>query len=259
MNYNYGFPPMSGGYPAPYSMSCAAPSSSGYSAQAGCPQSYGIGAPSPNHIAPAEPPRTAYVPPPKLPHRFPFDPLKRDAYANFYSILSTIEALEEEACNGVIPLTLRDELLRGLYEQYTRVANVLGFSQQRDVEEFACAADLSCSFAFATLFKNTEREKPAQTANRGALFFGIGSDLTDLSDLCEHAGATYGQCQQKALEARTKFRKLGGGCDGALQILGRWIDFFMSRRTSDALSPEERRALAADVAAIRAIVASASG
>ena len=222
-------------------------------------QNVSVNGMSSKYIAPAEKPLTSYIPPPKLPHRFPFDPQKKEAYANFYSILSTMEALEEETCNGIIPQSLRDELFKGLFEQYNRVSNVLGFKQQQEFKEFALASDLICSYTFATLFKVKEQEKQSQAANKAILFFGIGSDLTDLSDLCENPSSMYGQCQQKTLEIRTKFRKLNSDCNTtALQILNKWVDLFMNKRTNDVLTQEERKTLASDLNIIRSIVASAS-
>ncbi|KAH0794725.1 hypothetical protein GPJ56_001272 [Histomonas meleagridis] len=216
--------------------------------------------PQVQYIAPANKPVGVYIPPPKLPHRFPFDPDKMEAYANFYSILSAMEALEEETCNGIISQEQRNELFAGLFEQYNRVLKVIGFGNQNDVKEFALATDLICSFTFASIFGNTEQNKQTQAANKAVLYFDIGQGLTTLSDLCESEGSMYGQCQQAALEIRTKFRKLGEqGNDNAIKILTKWIQLFMQKKTSDPITANERRDLAKDIVVIRNIVAMETG
>ncbi|KAH0795181.1 hypothetical protein GPJ56_000857 [Histomonas meleagridis] len=90
--------------------------------------------------------------PPKPSFRIPEG--QEGRYANLYSLISTIESLEDEYCNGYITSEEHNKLFSELQSQFNTVQNALNLTTE-DIRTFCNHCKLSGSYAFAALFNST--------------------------------------------------------------------------------------------------------
>jgi len=106
--------------------------------------------PIPGFVSVAEPPTMAYVPPPRQPLKFEFRPVNQNTYANLYSIIQTVDILQDEYSNGSISESDLDSKMSILKQQYLVMKQVAGFSDQ-NVRDFAEECGLECFLALKIL------------------------------------------------------------------------------------------------------------
>lgn len=103
-------------------------------------------------------------------------------YANIYSLISAIEVLEDEYCNGNVGNAEHTRLFTDLYKQFSRVQQALGLNR-KDVQDFCTAAGLSHGYAISAIFNQSDVDVDSKSdkIQEGLL---LGADFTTLSDWC---------------------------------------------------------------------------
>lgn len=135
----------------------------------------------PGFIPLAQPPTMDYIPPPPKPLPFTLVPRNQAVYANIYSILQTVQILQDEAINGNIDLKIANEKTEKLKKPFKVSVDTAKFSPS-DVRAFAEACDLDCSIALDVLLP-AEVEKPkAKKAISQKDFMEFGQSYTSIND-----------------------------------------------------------------------------
>lgn len=155
------------------------------------------------YIEPAQPPTRAYIPPPKV-LKFDYNSEDCQKYANIYSLLVAIEGVEDQASNGVLSETDRDNLINTLTDQFNRATRVVRFTEQ-NVRDFAEECNLKCLFAFNYLYG--KHQTHGRTDSLGHAY-QLGSNLTSLDDLAAFPDATVDQYRNCLLSIRMNLRAL---------------------------------------------------
>ena len=206
----------------------------------------------PGYLAPAEPPTGQYIPPPCGTYKFPFQNSNKDKYANLYSLLSTINALQEQASLGNIAMDKCKELTTNLLDQYTRVVNALSFNFQ-NVKDFADAAGLNCQFALDVISQAPGAQGPTKSNTAMVAAVELGTHLTTLLDLCHIEKSTVSEFQAAILVVRSHANRMNmPSTSSTITVLTQWITYLREKPSSATLTGEERRRLEADVRTVLA-------
>jgi hypothetical protein len=203
---------------------------------------------TPGYIAPPGPPSIHYVAPPKDAYAFPFDESKRDIYANLYSILRTIDAIEEKCSEGLMDYERSEPLKTELKKQFLLATGAARFNEQH-VRAFVEAADLYCGFALNFLFP----KQTADTISQRTPVIGmeIGAVCTSFSDLLMHVDVTVAQVQEKLVTLRSALYSAGFKGYNCFSVVGSWVTYLEKKRTSDVLNDSERKRMKEALAVVR--------
>ncbi|KAH0795180.1 hypothetical protein GPJ56_000856 [Histomonas meleagridis] len=158
-------------------------------------------------------------------------------YANLYSLISTIESLEDEYCNGYITSEEHNKLFSELQSQFNTVQNALNLTTE-DIRTFCNHCKLSGSYAFAALFNSTpEISTSLNHSNNVDLqqAVALGTDFTTLSDYCMVDAVTAGQYLQliRQIKGRLQSMNILQQNEEAKNITDYWLDVFEKMKPND--------------------------
>jgi hypothetical protein len=205
---------------------------------------------NPAFRATAEPPPPAAQPRPFVAARprYPIDERQLRNYSNLYSIIATIEVLQQAYSEGAIDEVKRDSFLKGLLQQFDTVIKGLRISLP-DVERFCDATDLAHGFAWSVITSPPDFNQPSAVAEapqpaarasmagqgRSRVAFDVSQNLVELLDMCHLKITDPNGFRQKITEIRSLFQS-AGAIPGDAQITAfteKWYQFFRTLRAEE--------------------------
>jgi hypothetical protein len=179
--------------------------------------------------------------------RYPIDERQLRNYSNLYSIIATIEVLQQAYSEGAIDEAKRDSFLKGLLQQFDTVIKGLRISLP-DVERFCDATDLAHGFAWSVITSPPDFNQPPAAAPRPAaapvptadqgstrVAFDVSQNLVELLDMCHLKIRDPNGFRQKITEIRSLFQSVGA-IPGNAQITAfteKWYQFFRTLRVEE--------------------------
>jgi hypothetical protein len=199
------------------------------------------GQPTPYPQAPAP---TAVRPP----SRYPIDDKQVRSYANLYSIIATIDVLQQAFAEGHVDEGKRDTFLKSLLQQFDTVIKGLQITI-RDVERFCDASEVSCFYARPVLTNPPEFNKPpagvpqaagrlpTESQGRAGVAFDVSQKLVELSDMCHLSVRDPQIFREKITEIRSLLQAAGAipGDPQITAFVDKWYQYF--RTLPDAEVP----------------------
>jgi hypothetical protein len=179
-------------------------------------------------------------------------PAEKDKYANLYSILTTVEVLEEAYANGDVKEDQESVHLASLSKQFGSVVQALNLSFE-DVKRFADSAGLGCDYAIAALGKGAQTPSPLpsgghDTQRRLQLAMKLGEAFVTLSDRCHYGGIAL-QFTDAVRAVRDLLKEIGiyPSEAGVTNYTNKWLDIFQGLKPNDQVDPEILERLKSEV------------
>ena len=154
-------------------------------------------------------------------------------YANIYSLIAAVEAVEDEYCNGNISPDEHNRVLNDLKKQFNTVKSAMSLSV-KDVTNFCEAARLPHGYAVAALFDADIEDDGTPTSNlKQAL--DLGTDFTTLSDFCALGSVRAEEAGQLVRTIKARLQALGvlNRNGEAKAITDKWVEKFDAMRAGE--------------------------
>ena len=162
---------------------------------------------------------------------------KEKEFQNLYSLLTTVNEIESEFCNGSIDQETHAELLKEYKEPLSKIVSVLKLSGN-DIEQFMQCAHLDCKYAFSVVF---DEDIPMQPPDYSRACIELGMCFTTLSDYCQ-AGivelATAEMIYETILKIIELSRKVGLYTEKSKDFGERWADKLSKLPQNECVSKE---------------------
>jgi hypothetical protein len=207
----------------------------------------------PGRPAPAaRPAATQHLPPPA---RYQIPAGEQAKYANLYSLLTTVELLEEEYANGNVSLDEQRRLLLEYHNQFRAVQRALNLGLE-DVKTFANASGLACNYALHALARPVApdpvppgpADPPQPSPTRLSQAMKLGSQFVTLSDRCQ-VGGTGDNFLTLVNEMQQLIQSLGiSSYDEVRKYGDSWMSVFQGLKPKENVSPEIIERLKAELA-----------
>jgi hypothetical protein len=195
---------------------------------------------------PAAPPSNAPPPQPAGLTRttYPIPDSQTRSYANLFSLISTIDVVQQTFAEGTIDVQKRDSILKIHLDQFNTVVSSLRLSLA-DVERFCDASGLQRFYAWPVItnppdFSAARQEQalPATvmaTHGRSGIAFDISRKIVELSDMCFMATQNATLYLELLGQVHSLFQTLGAvPRDAAITgFLEKWLQYVRSLRGKD--------------------------
>ena len=128
-------------------------------------------------------------------------------YANIYSLIAAVEAVEDEYCNGNISPEEHTRVLTDLKKQFNTVKSAMSLSV-KDVTDFCDAARLPHGYAISALFgaEIDDQDTPSSNLKQAV---DLGTDFTTLSDFCALGSVRAEEAGQLVRTIKARLEALG--------------------------------------------------
>lgn len=165
-------------------------------------------------------------------------------YGNLYSLISTIEVLEDEYCNGNINSEEHNRLFRELQTQFNTVQNALNLTAE-DIKLFCSSCKLSSGYAISALFNNIPNDISSGSISSNISIdpqqaVALGTDFTTLSDYCMVDVVTAGQYLTLIRQIRGRLQSMGilKRNEEVRNLTENWINNFEHLKPNDKVPSE---------------------
>ena len=196
-------------------------------------------------IPPAKAPTREYIPPPPKPLEFTYRASNSGIYAKIYSLLTTVDILNDEYANGNVNDNFYDKKLSQYKEIFNRSVQSAGFNRE-DIEKFAESCRLTCPLAFDCLFSEKAKKINFEDAkNLGANYATLMSFLEvgpfTISNVQRYFNSFRLLCERVCPEKDNDIRK---NIDGKTQ---HWNTYFNNRKSDQEMPGDDVGKLKTDV------------
>ncbi|OHT14923.1 hypothetical protein TRFO_42831 [Tritrichomonas foetus] len=170
--------------------------------------------------------------------RFPIPSEDESKYGNLFALLTTIDEIESEFCDGNLDEKLHQELLQSYKNQFLKLNGVLKLSRN-DIEQFCNCAQLNCSYALSTLFSSVVSPlSQSDDKERLRVAMEIGEQFTTLLDFCTMGSIGAGMIYETVSKIRSLLMLINiYTIDEVKQYTDKWADT-LSRMKPDAIVPQ---------------------
>lgn len=168
---------------------------------------------------------------------------QKPRYANLYSLISAIEVIEDEYCNGYIYEDMRNKLIGDYQKQFNTLKNSLNLSIDQ-IREFSASVNLPCEYTIATL-----NQVPEVSGENNSVFYELGESYVNLSDLTAFDDMPVSRYLDAVRDIKGKLMVIGKypNNPNVKQYTDKWISYFESLNPISTISKGKADELAADI------------